>query len=81
MKEFAIVLAPVILNTFTTAIFTFIITRKIDKSSKQSKIIFEELENIATSLKKECEKEFARDAIIIEFCKLFEEYCEEKKII
>lgn len=41
----------------------------------------EELENIATSLKKECEKEFARDAIIIEFCKLFEEYCEEKKII
>ncbi|WP_304331619.1 hypothetical protein [Brachyspira innocens] len=50
MKEFAIVLAPVILNTFTTAIFTFIITRKIDKSSKQSKIIFEELENIVVEL-------------------------------
>lgn len=50
MKEFAIVLAPVILNTLTTAIFTFIITKKIDKSSKQSKIIFEELENIAIEL-------------------------------
>ncbi|AFR70809.1 hypothetical protein NEI00_02080 [Brachyspira pilosicoli] len=50
MKEFAIILAPVILNAIITAVFTFIITRKIDKSSKQSKIIFEELENIAVEL-------------------------------
>ncbi|WIH88487.1 hypothetical protein [Brachyspira pilosicoli] len=50
MKEFAIILAPVILNAIITAVFTFIITRKIDKGSKQSKIIFEELENIAVEL-------------------------------
>ena len=50
MKEFAIVLTPVILNAIITAVFTFIITRKIDKSSMQSKIVFEELENIAIEL-------------------------------
>lgn len=41
----------------------------------------EELNEIATSLKKELKKEYQREDILLEFCNLFEKYCIEKKII
>lgn len=40
-----------------------------------------EIENIASSLKKEFGIEFSREEIIAEFCNTFEEYCKEKKVI
>ena len=40
-----------------------------------------ELEEIATSLKNETKKEYSRENIILEFCKIFEKSCIEKKII
>lgn len=41
----------------------------------------EELDEIATSLKKELKKEYQREDILLDFCDLFENYCIEKKII
>ena len=41
----------------------------------------EELEQIATSLKKETGMEFSRENIIAEFCNVFEEYCLKEKVI
>ena len=41
----------------------------------------EELNEIATSLKKELKKEYQREDILLDFCDLFENYCIEKKII
>lgn len=41
----------------------------------------EDLEKIATSLKKEKGMEFSRENIIAEFCNVFEEYCLKGKVI
>lgn len=41
----------------------------------------EELDKIATSLRKECGKEYSREDIISRFCNIFEKYCIENKII
>lgn len=41
----------------------------------------EDLEKIATSLKKETGMEFSRENIIAEFCNIFEEYCMSEKVI
>ena len=41
----------------------------------------EELEQIATSLKKETGMEFSRENIIAEFCNIFEKYCINENVI
>ena len=46
-----------------------------------SKSFPEELEQIATSLKKETGMEFSRENIIAEFCNIFEEYCMSENVI
>ena len=41
----------------------------------------EDLEKIATSLKKETGMEFSRENIIAEFCNIFEKYCINENVI